>query len=140
MNATLRLRFGAARAAVAAGLIAALAGCDSNGPRIVSGKLLSDGQPLKVSDKGVVQISFEFAENPDGSFIGAVNPDGTFTIEGPTGDGIVPNTYRVGVVQLDPYPGKDLLKGKFAGRSSPIVMAVDGKSEVVIDLAQVGRK
>ena len=119
------------------GLLAAIGGCNSNGLRIVKGRLVNNGEPLKVSDQGVVQIAFEYATNPDGSFVAVVGPDGEFTVEGPTGKGIRPETYRISVVQLDPYQKrKDLLKRKFASRSTPIVMAVDGKSELLIDLAQ----
>ena len=118
------------------GLLAAVGGCNSNGLRIVKGRLVNNGEPLQVSEQGVVQIAFEYATNPDGGFVATVGPDGNFAIEGPTGKGIRPETYRISVVQLDPYPGKDLLKGKFSSKSTPITMAVDGKSELLIDLAQ----
>jgi hypothetical protein len=125
-----------ALAVLTSGLLVAVGGCNSNGPRIVKGRLVNNGEPLKVSQQGVVQIAFEYATNPDGSFVAVVGPDGQFAIEGPTGEGIRPDTYRISVVQLDPYPGKDLLKGKFSSKSTPITMAVDGKCELLIDLAQ----
>jgi hypothetical protein len=125
-----------ALAVLVGGLLSVVGGCNSNGPRVVKGRLVNNGEPLKVSQQGVVQIAFEYATNPDGSFVAVVGPDGTFAVEGPTGEGIRPDTYRISVVQLDPYPGKDLLKGKFSSKSTPITMAVDGKSELLIDLAQ----
>jgi hypothetical protein len=126
-----------ALAVLMTGLLAAVGGCNSDGLRIVKGRLVNNGEPLKVSQEGVVQIAFEYATNPDGSFVAEVRPDGEFTVEGPTGKGIRPETYRISVVQLDPYSKrKDLLKGKFASKWTPIVMAVDGKSELLIDLAQ----
>ena len=78
----------------------------------------------------------EYATNPDGSFVAVVGPDGKFAVEGPTGEGIRPYTYRISVVHLDPYTGKDLLNGKFSNKSTPITLAVEGKSEHLIDLAQ----
>jgi hypothetical protein len=126
-----------ALAVLMTGLLAAVGGCSSDGLRIVKGRLVNNGEPLKVSDQGVVQIEFEYATNPDGSFVATVGPDGNFAVEGPTRKGIRPETYRISVVQLDPYEKrKDLLKGKFASKSTPIVMAVDGKSELLIDLAE----
>jgi hypothetical protein len=126
-----------ALAALMTGLLVAVGGCNSNGLRVVKGRLVNNGEPLKVSDQGVVQIAFEYATNPDGSFVADVKPDGTFAIEGPTGEGIRPDTYRISVVQLDPYSKrKDLLNGKFSSKSIPITMAIDGKSELLIDLAQ----
>ena len=126
-----------ALAVLMTGLLAAVGGCNSEGLRVVKGRLVNNGEPLKVSDQGVVQIAFEYATNPDGSFVADVRPDGSFTVEGPTRKGIRPETYRISVVQLDPYEKrKDLLKGKFTSRATPIVMAVDGKSELLIDLAQ----
>ena len=123
------------------GLLAAVGGCNSDGLRIVKGRLVNNGEPLTVSDQGLIQIAFEYATNPDGGFVATVGPDGNFAIEGPTGKGIRTDTYRISVVQFDPYhnqKGKDLLKGKFTSRSTPIIMAVDGKSELLIDLAQYG--
>ena len=125
-----------ALAVLVTGLLAAVGGCNSNGPRVVKGRLVNNGEPLKVSQQGVVQIAFEYATNPDGSFVAVVGPDGQFAVEGPTGEGIRPDTYRISVVQLDPYPDKDLLKGKFSSKSTPITLAVDGRSELLIDLAQ----
>ena len=126
-----------ALAILTTGLLVAVGGCNSDGLRIVKGRLVNNGEPLKVSQQGVVQIAFEYATNPDGTFVAVVGPDGQFAIEGPTGKGIRPETYRISVVQLDPYSKrKDLLKGKFTTKSTPIVMAVDGKSEFLIDLAQ----
>src|SRR5262245_46389117 len=90
-----------ALAVLVIGLVA-VGGCNSNGLRVVKGRLVNNGQPLKVSQRGVVQIAFEYAENPDGSFVATVGPDGTFAVEGPTGEGIRPATYRISVVQLDP--------------------------------------
>src|SRR5262245_50846686 len=113
-----------ALAVLMTGLLAAAGGCNSNNLRVVKGRLVNNGEPLKVSQQGVVQIAFEYATNPDGSFVAVVGPDGTFAVEGPTGGGIRPETYRISVLQLDPYPGKDLLKGKFSSKSTPITMAV----------------
>jgi len=126
-----------ALAVLMTGLLAAVGGCNPNGLRIVKGRLVNNGEPLHVSAQGVVQIAFEYATNPDGSFVAEVGPDGNFAVEGPTGQGIRPDTYRISVAQLDPYSTrKDLLKGRFSTKSTPIVMAVDGKSALLIDLAQ----
>jgi hypothetical protein len=91
------------------GLLVGLVGCDGKRLYQVSGKLLDNGQPLRVSDKGSIRVSFAFAQNPDGSFMGTAEPDGTFKIPGPGNGGIPAASYRVGVEQLDPYPDKDLL-------------------------------
>src|SRR5260221_4794491 len=99
-----------ALAILTTGLLVAVGGCNSDGLRIVKGRLVNNGEPLKVSQQGVVQIAFEYATNPDGSFVAVVGSDGQFAIEGPTGKGIRPETYRISVIQLDPYSKrKDLL-------------------------------
>lgn len=113
-----------------------IAGCDSK--RMVSGRLLNFGQPLTVSDKGLIRIGFAFANNPDGSFVAQVKPDGTFTIPGQRDEGIPPGKYRVTVEVLDPYGQKafDLLKGEFGEDNSPIVVDFDGNNFIEIDVAK----
>jgi hypothetical protein len=126
-------------AAWSVGLFIVLAGC-GNKMRPVSGRVLNNGQPLKVSSNGVVRVSFALPQNPDGSYVGEARPDGTFTIIGPGGDGVPIGSYRVGVEQIDPYPKKDLLKGVYSGERSPIVVTFDGSTEIVVDLAQYKKK
>lgn len=119
-------------------------GCNADGLRIMEGRLVENGQPLKVSDKGQVVLWFSHAQNPDDNFPADITPDGNFKVVGPQRKGILPGSYRATVQQWDPYnthslspvPEKDLLKGEFTGSKSPIVVELTGDGSVTIDMAQ----
>jgi len=117
-------------------LVGLLIGC--GGKRKVNGKILKDGQPFKVSDKGVISLSFVSADDASKMYNATPNmSDGTFTIVGPDGKGIPPGKYKVQLSAQDPYTGpgsKDLFGGKYASAtSSPLTVDV-GATDVVVDL------
>jgi hypothetical protein len=122
--------------AVLTGLAAS--GCGSGGAIRVKGTVTNNGQPLSVSDKGMVQVIFipDDPEKAGDTYPANVNPDGTFEVPGKEGKGIPPGKYRVAVRQLDPYPTKDKLKDKFSPEKTPIVRDVASR-EVNIDIANV---
>jgi hypothetical protein len=113
-------------------------GCKSGPTKVdITGKLLKDGQPLKVSNRGKVEIKFVTEGGTDENYSSRstnVDDQGNFAIKG-----ITAGKYRIIVRQLDPYiPGstKDLLEGAFT-LNSPIVRDVETNDQVIeIDLAK----
>jgi len=105
-------------------------GCGGGGGA-VKGKVLKGGQPLKVSDKGMVQVRFI---NESDGFTAPVGPDGSFTLTGNEGKGIPAGKYKIAVLAYDPYPTKDLLAGKFSAMATPVNKDVKPGDDVVIDL------
>jgi hypothetical protein len=110
-------------------------GC--SGPKMVAakGRVVSGGQPLKVGEKGVLQVILvpegleqsvdltTFPANVD-------NQQGTFDVYG----GVPPGRYKFIIQWLDPYPLTDKLKDKFSMEKSPIVLEVTGEP-LEIDIA-----
>ncbi len=130
------------RAWAAIGLLAVplVAGC-SGGNR-VTGKLVKNGAPVTVSDKGVIQMSLvkEDDKAVASPYPVTVNPkDGTFVVNA-NGAGSTPvnGKYRVAVAIYDPYPGKDQLGGRFTAQTSPIMREVSGTTDLTIDVAKAG--
>jgi len=126
--------------ALASALVIALvtlAGCE--GARIpAKGKVLANGNPLKLSDKGVLTVTFYAEDDKE-----ATNPfptivdqkEGTFTVSGKEQRGLPPGKYRIAVTAVDPYPsGKDLFNDKYKGKNTDIVKDVKDTSEIVLDL------
>jgi len=117
-------------------LVAAVAGCGGGGYR-VTGKLTKGGAPIKVSEKGLIQMAFieesdKQAVNP---FPVSVNKDGTFEVNGRAElKGPPAGKYRVSVELIDPYPGTDKFQGKYSKQNSPIIKEVTGNQELTVDL------
>lgn len=126
-------------ASSAALVLTALSGCGSQ--KVVTGKITNKGQPLPVSEKGVIQVTFATAA-PSGKsahrevYPAVVQPDGTFKVAGPEEKGIEPGKYQISVQLLDPYPAVDRLRGYFAPGKTPIVREVKGGAPLEIDLAR----
>lgn len=113
-----------------------VAGCGSSSVK-VTGKLTKRGTALSVTEKGRILVSFHPEDTADtkGPYPADVNQsDGTFEVKGKDGGGIPPGKYRVSVQQFDPYPGTDLLKGRFEGRNTKIVVDVKGGDVGEIDV------
>jgi len=99
------------------------------------GKVTKGGQALKVSEQGMVQVRLFAAEGAvDAPYTAQVAPDGTFTVKGSDGKAIPAGKYKIAVLQLDPYPKTDLLKGQFDEKKTTIVRDVSGGQEIIIDL------
>jgi hypothetical protein len=112
----------------------AVVGC--GGKSKVNGKIVKDGQPFTVSEKGVFVLSFVSADGTDKTVYNATTkPDGTFTILGPEGKGVPPGKYTVNLTAMDPYPTTDKLAGKYAPGKSTLTAEV-GKGDVVVDVGK----
>jgi len=121
-------------------VILILAGCGT-GKKQVNGKVVKGGQPLTVSDKGLLQITFYTEQDKEGANPIATSPknDGTFSIVGTDGKGIAPGKYRVVVRAYDPYAPRDKqvekLRQKYANPSTtPLTVDVASGGEVVLNV------
>jgi hypothetical protein len=84
-----------------------LTGCGGEGQAdavhgvAVKGRLLNHGKPLKLKPNEQVQVTFVSGQGGDKNqvaSIGDYDPEtGLFEIAGPSGQGIPPGTYRVGI-------------------------------------------
>jgi hypothetical protein len=109
------------------------AGC--GGGAIPKGKVTKGGQPIKVSDKGMVQVRFIPAEGKaDNVYSAKVEADGTFELKGNHNKPIPLGKYKIAVLAMDPYPTKDLLDGKFNEQKTTIVRDVTGSGSIDIDV------
>jgi hypothetical protein len=102
-----------------------------------SGKITQGGEPLKLSEKAVVQIAL-YPEG-DKSF-GDAHPviwdkeGSTFKVSGKTGDGVPAGKYKLSVVIIDPYPeGKDIFGGNHA-KEKGFDVEVSGSKEIAVDI------
>jgi len=114
-----------------------ISGC--GGRKQVKGKIVSGGQPVTVSEKGRIILSFVSEGGSDTTVYNAdTKNDGTFTIIGPENKGIPPGKYKVQVQALDPYSssgGTDKFGGKYAPGKSTLVVDV-GSGELTIDVGK----
>jgi hypothetical protein len=103
-----------------------------------SGKVTKSGAPLKISEKGVLELAL-FAESDSAMaepYAVTWEKDGTFKVTGRNG-GIPNGKYKTSVVLKDPYTAdaKDVFAGKYAKGKGPVV-DVQGTSPLVIDLPE----
>jgi len=120
--------------------MAIAAGCGPSGHSKITGKVVDNGKPVTVSDKGVIQVSLVAVDDTSGTGFGTtVNKDGTFVVN-KSADGNYPKSgkYRVGVSVVDPYPGDDKYDGKFQASKSPIIVEVKGDGEIIADVGKGG--
>lgn len=119
-----------------------LVGCGGNSGMRVQGTLVKDGQPLVPKKDEEVSMSFiALAPNaPVG--LGSVNFDaanGTFTVHGPTQQGLPPGEYKITVL-WSPYqqPQRDYLRGEFSAEKTPLRYTVtsEGAQEIEVDVSQ----
>jgi hypothetical protein len=116
-----------------------LPGCSKRPKVTITGKVMKNGQPLKVSKQGAIQVIFlpivEGSSGPPAvTYPALVNSqEATYEVKDiPTGK------YKVSVSQFDPMPVNDLLKGQFQGEQSPITREVTGNQAIDIDVAKPG--
>jgi hypothetical protein len=115
-------------------LAACCLACGCSGRSQVKGKIVKDGQPYTLSEKGVFVLSFSSEGGSDKTVYNATTkPDGTFTILGPESKGVPPGKYKVNLTAMDPYPTTDKLGGKYGPGQSQLVVEV-GKGDLVIDV------
>lgn len=122
--------------------VACVAGCSGETGAKVTGVLIENGQPLKISDKERVDLSLTPVQkdekntkaNPGAEF---KKEDATFTFVGP-GAGLVPKgEYRVSV-KVRMQDGSDRLGGQFGPDNSPLTYQVtaDARQQIVIDITK----
>lgn len=101
----------------------------------VKGTLLNNQKPLELGPTGSILITLVPDVPPDtphSTYPGYVDATGKFEIA----EKVRPGKYKVAVVQNDPLPGDDKLKGKFSIKNTTIVREiVDEKTPLTIDLA-----
>jgi hypothetical protein len=100
------------------------------------GTLLQNGEPLAVAGReigtGMVQITFlpVDAATAGQTFATAVDEQGNFDLPG----GMPAGKYRVAVRQWEPYPGTDKLGGRFDEQRTTLMVEVDGKTPLKVEL------
>lgn len=122
-------------------LLAMASGCqttDSPLPDAVvaKGRLLKQGQPLVVQGReigtGMVQLTFLPVEaSPTAQpFAATADEQGNFEMPG----GMSAGKYRLVIRQWEPYPTTDKLGGRYDEQNTTLVVEVDGKKPLEIDL------
>ena len=105
----------------------------------LQGTLTDDGEPLFVEGienaTGMIVVGFhEIIEGKPGpeTTSARVDLEGNFEIP----QGIESGEYLITVRQWEPYPQKDLLKGKFGPRKSKLKRTIDGDTVLDIDISK----
>ncbi len=123
-------------------IVLALSGCqtqvDSVADAVVArGTLTKSGEPLQVAGRevgtGMVSLTFLPTTESAGaeqSFGTVADERGIFDLPG----GMPAGEYRVAVRQWEPYPTTDKLGGRYDEEHTSLVVLVDGKSELKIEL------
>ena len=118
-------------------ILGLIGGCSSGPAKVeVTGKILNNGQPLKVSKQGEIRVKF-YSEGKDAE--STVSKPATVDRE--TGTFVVKNLplgkYKITVQQIDPMPSTDLLERQFDVMNSKIIRDVETDGQVIeIDLAK----
>jgi hypothetical protein len=129
--------------ALLTGTFAALAaaGCGSKGPAVkeykgvkVNGVILQNGKPIKLGQDETISVSFIALTGDEAgktAFIADAKPeDGTFTIAGPTGQGIPIGRYKVTLASnFGSGGGTDRFAEKFDSETSPLNADVAGEGQ-----------
>jgi len=137
------------RLAVLALAVLAVTGCGGgvSGTKL-NGKVLNNGQPYPITEEETVRINFiTTGESGRISAQPQLNPDGTFTLTGPTGKGVPPGKYQITVMVLpSPYaasknpgaPKGDKFKNKYADpEKTPLTVEITSSTkEVTVDLGK----
>src|SRR5262245_39133794 len=84
-------------------LVSTLTGCGAKTAR-VSGRVVENDQPFQAQAGEQVSIVFS-CQDPSIVMPVSVQPDGTFTVYGPDGDGLPPGKYKVGILSDTEGPG-----------------------------------
>jgi hypothetical protein len=117
------------------GILTICCGCEQR-PRLVTvtGSVVRAGQPMAVSNTGYVQVMLLPDVGADENYttrVGRCEKDGTFKITE-----VPPGKYKIGIEQFDPNPQIDKLNGAFRAGDSKIVVNIDGKAPLNLDLAK----
>lgn len=133
--------------------LAALAagGCGGGGKTKPHGKLVMNGEPYKPGPGEILQITF-IGEGSSGVFtVAKANPDGTFTVPGPTNTGIPAGKYHITVTTMAgggpggtaggtaAPAGGDTFKGKYSdATTTPLEVDIPASNPppIVIDVGK----
>jgi hypothetical protein len=140
-----------------------LAGCGSSVKRVVvTGKILEDGQPLKLSgpayEMGGAGIDVRFNPADDAlrdmvqklpiSLSTRAKLDGTFVVDGGDGKGIPVGKYKVSLVHQNMMMDRrdraaaatrgDLFGGRFTATKTPFEFDIQEAKEIVLEVGQAG--
>ncbi len=128
--------------------IVVLAGCSGKGKQgdikgaKVSGRLVFNAQPIRFLQDEEIKVSFSDADDKTERAVGAsatVNEDGTFTINGPSDQGIPAKKYQVIVTsQIYSGDGTDRFAALFEEGKPPLIADVGDQEgqTFVIDLGK----
>jgi hypothetical protein len=114
------------------GVMQLTSGCSSGPTKVdISGTVTKDGQPLKVSKLGAIEVKFWRQGEGERTKTKAAEADpetGKYEIKG-----IETGKYKVTVQQIDPMPSakNDLLEGAFNQQNSRIVRDVESNDQVI---------
>ncbi len=121
-------------------VILLVSGC-GDGRIKARGRIVRNGEPFHLGEGEGMRIVFvPVVVNGETyeSYVAAFNPDGSFKVTGKDGKGLPPGKYRVDLEHL--RKKKDLFKGAFVGKKSPIIREIrSGWDEIVIDVNNPGR-
>jgi hypothetical protein len=108
-------------------------GCKRQTNVTVTGTVLRNGQSIKLSPTGVLQLTLQPDVGEGEQFTPKTaecdRETGKFEIHD-----LRPGKYKIGVQQFDPTPQVDKLNGKMRPENSKIVRDIDGKTPLTIDL------
>jgi hypothetical protein len=104
------------------------------------GRIVKNGEPFLLKEGEGMRIVFvpvEVSGDTFNSYVAEYDKDGTFKVVGKDGKGLPPGKYRVNLEHLKKK--KDMFRGAYAGKRSPLVYEVGRFSDdIVIDLNQPG--
>lgn len=111
----------------------------------VTGRLLQSGKPVKILKEETIRVSFVSLDDQLVASSAEVKAeDGSFEVTGPTGKGLPPGKYKVGLSSDNYSGGTDRFADKFDSGASPFVAEVgpgEGQSfDVDIATGKVTKK
>ena len=131
-------------------LAALAAGGCSGGKTKPHGKLVMNGEPYKPGAGEILQITFIGEGSPSISAVAQLNPDGDFTVPGPTNTGIPAGKYHITVTAIGgggpggtaggaaAPVGGDMMRGKYSNATTtPLNCEITSANlPIVIDLGK----
>jgi hypothetical protein len=125
-------------------LLALVVGCGGRyKATTLRGRVLQDGQPIHLDSSEVLTLGFSYEVQPGyrRSSSTGVNPDGTFTVDMPHGEGFRLGSYQITAKCLKSAyadPKTDRFKGAFADQDkTPLKVDIkDDSKQIIIDLGK----
>jgi hypothetical protein len=114
------------------------AGCSSTNKINATGRVMKGGEPFTMPQDEYLRITFHPVVGPGerelNQYVAQFDRQtGMFTVVGGDGHGLPPGKYQVTLTHEKKK--KDLFRGAFDDKSPFVIEVTDGKSEVVLDLA-----